>query len=77
MVNNIADSNRGPLVSEATTLPTAPQPLPFFLMIYLASGLSTLGLKVFELHDLRHDEAFLEVGVNSAGSLRSLCPLLK
>ena len=32
------DSNRGPLEPEATTLPTAPQPLPFFYLPYRLLG---------------------------------------
>ena len=28
------DSNRGPLVSEATALPTEPQPLPIGIIVY-------------------------------------------
>ena len=38
----------------------------------LASGLRTLGLEVVELHDLGHDEALLEVGVDAASGLRGL-----
>jgi hypothetical protein len=44
---------------------------------YLASGLRPFGLEVVELHDLGHDEALLEVGVDAAGGLGGLGAFLE